>query len=52
MTATEPDGTGAFSCMENALKKANVAPSEIGYINAHATSTPMGILVSKNFNIR
>ncbi len=37
-----PDGHGEISCMEDALRKANLSPSDIGYVNAHGTSTPVG----------
>ena len=41
---TQPDegGTGAARAMEGALKDGGVNKSEIGYINAHGTSTPLG----------
>ena len=42
ITAPAEDGDGAFRCMKAALARAAVAPSEIDYINAHGTSTPMG----------
>lgn len=42
ITAPHPDGIGATYAMENALNDAKVNPSDIDYINAHATSTPVG----------
>ena len=41
---TQPDenGTGAAKAMERALADAKLNPSDIGYINAHGTSTPLG----------
>ena len=42
ITAPAEDGDGAYRCMKAALARASVAPSEIDYINAHGTSTPMG----------
>ncbi len=42
VTAPHPEGSGAFRSMEMALRKAGLAPSDIDYINAHGTSTPMG----------
>ena len=42
MTAPREDGDGAFRCMRNALKDANLEPSVVDYINAHGTSTPLG----------
>lgn len=39
-TASSPEGLGAILAMEKALKKANLKPSDIDYINAHGTATP------------
>jgi 3-oxoacyl-[acyl-carrier-protein] synthase II len=39
---TEPDPTGPVNALKMALGDAGVAPDEIDYINAHATSTPVG----------
>jgi 3-oxoacyl-[acyl-carrier-protein] synthase II len=45
MTNPEPNGDGAYRCMKLALKNAGLNPDEVGYINAHGTSTPAGDLV-------
>ncbi len=39
ITAPSPDGDGAARCMEMALKSGGISPTEVGYINAHGTST-------------
>ena len=41
MTAPRPDGTQAARCMRIALAEARVTPDEVGYINAHGSSTPL-----------
>jgi 3-oxoacyl-[acyl-carrier-protein] synthase II len=41
ITAPEPDGTGAVGAMMRALQDAELSAYEIGYINAHGTSTPL-----------
>ncbi len=42
VTAPHPEGSGAFRSMQMALRKAGMNPSDIDYINAHGTSTPLG----------
>jgi 3-oxoacyl-[acyl-carrier-protein] synthase II len=42
MTSTHPEGEGAYLGMMNALEEAGLQPDDIDYLNAHATSTPLG----------
>jgi 3-oxoacyl-[acyl-carrier-protein] synthase II len=42
ITAPAENGDGAYRCMRAALKRAQIDVSDIDYVNAHGTSTPMG----------
>ena len=42
MTAPRADGHGPYLAMKHALRHAGLKPSSVDYINAHATSTPLG----------
>jgi 3-oxoacyl-[acyl-carrier-protein] synthase II len=44
MVATDPEGTGAAQAMQSAIEDANIRAEDVDYINAHATSTPIGDL--------
>ncbi len=42
ITAPAEDGDGAYRCMKAAIRRAEISPGDIDYINAHGTSTPVG----------
>ncbi len=48
MTAPSPDGNGGLRAMKMALNRGKVNTEEVGYINAHGTSTPIGDVIELN----
>lgn len=48
MTEPRADGVGVALCVHHALKDAGLRPEDINYINAHATSTPVGDMAEVN----
>ncbi len=42
ITAPQPEGSGGFRAMQGALRNANLQTTDIDYVNAHGTSTPLG----------
>ena len=42
ITSPSEDGDGAYRCMQAALERAGIAASDLDYVNAHGTSTPLG----------
>jgi 3-oxoacyl-[acyl-carrier-protein] synthase II len=41
-TMPRPDGDGAAACMRQAIARAGLQPADVGYLNAHGTSTKLG----------
>jgi len=52
ITAPEPDGEGSARAIAKALKSADLTRADIGHVNAHATSTPVGDLAESNTILR
>jgi len=42
ITQPAPEGDGGFRVMRNAMRDAKITPDQVGYVNAHGTSTPIG----------
>ncbi len=52
ITAPEPDGEGSSRAIAKALRSADLSPLDIGHVNAHATSTPVGDIAESNTILR
>lgn len=48
ITAPAEDGNGGYRSMRNALRRAGINPEDVGYVNAHGTSTPLGDMIELN----
>jgi 3-oxoacyl-[acyl-carrier-protein] synthase II len=48
ITQPAPEHEGGFRVMQNALRDAKLKPTDIGYVNAHGTSTPIGDALEAN----
>lgn len=48
MTEPRSDGEGVVLCLQNAFADAGIKPEDVNYINAHATSTPLGDMAEIN----
>lgn len=48
MTEPRSDGEGVALCINNALRNAGISSEDVNYINAHATSTPLGDMAEIN----
>jgi len=48
ITAPDGNGGGFIKCMSDAIKQAGLELTDIGYLNAHATSTPLGDILESN----
>ena len=52
ITAPEPNGEGSSRAIAKALRSAGLSAADIGHVNAHATSTPVGDLAEANTILR
>lgn len=48
ITAPDPEGNGVNLAMTNAMKSAGIGPKDVGHINMHGTSTPLGDIAETN----
>lgn len=48
ITAPDPDGNGVILAMINAINAAGIKPEQVGHINMHGTSTPLGDVAETN----